>query len=754
MTKKSFHFLLWICLSVVFGVLGWLSFSIWNLESRRAEDLALTRQEETTRLALWRMDSLLATLWAEENSRPPQEYFYIMERGSELKSPLFQQSPDYARLYFQIDTEGKISSPQIQDPPSDTSTTPNTSDTTNSAGSPKEKSTLEDFQFLANSGITDLFPNKIKKNRDGRLCIVATPERKASTPFQKELSTTITNYFNQPKKEQDDDFSTPQQEAPPIPPKKDTASASIASKSIPGKKSQAAIDYDIRLNLNKVGNDDEQLKQAIQSSNSPFLEKKLPSKNLERSKKQPSKLLAGEIPSKKNPPSAKAKLRKASSLEKSKVKEEVAPPDASFKKEKIIIAEKEPEPLPAHYQPDAQLEEKSNSADLSLAEKSNSADRSLAEEIVQEPLPEKAGESSIAETSLAISSFSPRWIKGDLFLFRTVSNANQKYTQGIWIDWDEINKLLLPAITDLLPEARLFPLTGGEITEKNVTRVLAGLPVLIDPGAPSQSLMAKELSPLRLSLVAAWVFALAAAAGVAFLLIGIVRLSDRRATFVSAVTHELRTPLTTFNLYTEMLTEGLVPEKKLPSYFATLRQEARRLTHLVDNVLNFSRLEKSRPKRHPERITLLHLKTTLLRSLIPRLENAGLTLETNLLPQDEMFEISTDVTAVEQIMYNLADNSAKYAAEKGSTVHWSMEIKEKQLHLIFRDKGPGIPASLQKKLFRPFSRSAEEAAGKKPGVGLGLSLSREIARDLGGDLKWLPSATPGAVFLLILPLDS
>lgn len=732
MTKKSFHFLLWICLSVVFGILGWLSFSIWNLEARRAEDLALTRQEETTRLALWRMDSLLATLWAEENSRPPQEYFYIMERGSELKSPLFQQSPDYARLYFQIDTEGKFSSPQIQDTPSGDPYT------TNSTGSLKEKATLHDFQFLTDSGITHLLQKDIKKNEDGRLRVVATPENRPPAPPRKENSSSLKKPpFDQKQRERQADLSEAKQEAPQIAQKKDTAA--IASKSILGKKSQAAIDYDIRLNMNQPRNDEDQLKQAIQSRNSPFLGKKISPSNLERSRKQSSHLLASETPSKKSAPSATSKLRKAPSLEKTKVKEEEEPQQDSLKKDEIVIVKKEPEPLPA----DSLIEEKSDSADLSLAEES-----------IQEPLPEKTGESSIAETSLAISSFSPRWIQGDLFLLRTVSNANQKYIQGIWIDWDKINKLLLPAISDLLPEARLYPLTSEEITEKNVTRVLAGLPVLIDPGAPSQSLMAKELSPLRLSLVAAWVFALAAAAGVAFLLIGIVRLSERRATFVSAVTHELRTPLTTFNLYTEMLTEGLVPEKKLPSYFATLRQEARRLTHLVDNVLNFSRLEKSRPKRHPERITLLHLKNTLLRSLVPRLENAGMTLETHLSPENEMFEISTDMSAVEQIMYNLADNSAKYAAEKGSIVHWSMEIKEKHLYLTFRDKGPGIPASLQKKLFRPFSRSAEEAAGKKPGVGLGLSLSREIARDLGGDLKWLPSTSPGATFLLILPLDS
>ena len=75
-------------------------------------------------------------------------------------------------------------------------------------------------------------------------------------------------------------------------------------------------------------------------------------------------------------------------------------------------------------------------------------------------------------------------------------------------------------------------------------------------------------------------------------MIGLIRLSERRAVFVSAVTHELRTPLTTFNMYTEMLPSGLVPKGREMAYVDILKNEAGRLTHLVDNVLSYARVER------------------------------------------------------------------------------------------------------------------------------------------------------------------
>ena len=84
-------------------------------------------------------------------------------------------------------------------------------------------------------------------------------------------------------------------------------------------------------------------------------------------------------------------------------------------------------------------------------------------------------------------------------------------------------------------------------------------------------------------------------------MIGLIRLSERRAVFVSAVTHELRTPLTTFNMYTEMLSSGLVPKGREMAYVDILKNEAGRLTHLVDNVLSYARVEKNSVSLQPEK---------------------------------------------------------------------------------------------------------------------------------------------------------
>lgn len=114
--------------------------------------------------------------------------------------------------------------------------------------------------------------------------------------------------------------------------------------------------------------------------------------------------------------------------------------------------------------------------------------------------------------------------------------------------------------------------------------------------------------------------------------------------------------------------------------------------------------------------------------------------------------VMADMTAVEQIVYNLADNAAKYACFDGSILKVELAREKRFLVIRVEDEGKGISASLKGKLFRPFSRSAEEAAGKQPGVGLGLALPRELARSMGGDLC-LEESSHGCRFALRLPLS-
>jgi signal transduction histidine kinase len=110
-----------------------------------------------------------------------------------------------------------------------------------------------------------------------------------------------------------------------------------------------------------------------------------------------------------------------------------------------------------------------------------------------------------------------------------------------------------------------------------------------------------------------------------------------------------------------------------------------------------------------------------------------------------------DPSVVEQIVFNLVDNACKYACRADNRriiIHLSQD--DRGPRITVRDFGPGVAADVRRRLFQPFSKSAEQAAESAPGVGLGLALSRGLARQLGGELMLEPSSGPGAVFALSL----
>lgn len=122
---------------------------------------------------------------------------------------------------------------------------------------------------------------------------------------------------------------------------------------------------------------------------------------------------------------------------------------------------------------------------------------------------------------------------------------------------------------------------------------------------------------LTWTLTLIWSMVLLGAAGVIWLMLGTFRLEQRRGDFVSAVTHELRTPLTSFSLYTEMLEDGMVPEQKKPEYYANMQRECRRLEHLIENVLSYSRLQRNAIRRARDTLTCQELLNPLRKNRTP-----------------------------------------------------------------------------------------------------------------------------------------
>jgi len=381
----------------------------------------------------------------------------------------------------------------------------------------------------------------------------------------------------------------------------------------------------------------------------------------------------------------------------------------------------------------------------------NAAVSQNASQMVQlQQQPFAANSLEIPATDISGVLMTPLWIDGRLILARRITAEGKEYVQGCVLDWPVVKASLLERIADLLPDADLSSSSGASRVDES--RMLASLPVLLVLGKRSDG---DELaaSPIVISLAAAWACVALSAAAVAVLLWGVMRLSQRRAAFVSAVTHELRTPLTTFQMYAEMLAEGMVPDvEQQHRYLGTLRNEAIRLTHLVENVLAYARLERGRTAGRIELVELAELIDGVTARLCAHAEQAGMTLVVEGVEKHGATTVLANRSAVEQVLFNLVDNACKYAgAAADKRIHLGVGSHGRLAAISVGDHGPGLSAAVRRRLFRSFSKSAEEAAASAPGIGLGLALSRRLARDMGGDLRLDENAGSGARFILSLP---
>jgi signal transduction histidine kinase len=350
---------------------------------------------------------------------------------------------------------------------------------------------------------------------------------------------------------------------------------------------------------------------------------------------------------------------------------------------------------------------------------------------------------------LTTGVMAPLWVGDQLLLVRRVVADGKDSIQGAWLNWPPLREQLLANVRDLLPEAALEPADptdGGETAHR-----MAALPVTLETGELPLAYV-EVISPVRLSLLITWGSLALAALAVALLLRGVLALSERRAAFVSAVTHELRTPLTTFRMYAEMLAEGMVPdEADRRRYLQTLHTEADRLTHLVENVLAYARLERGGPAGRIGPVPVGELLERASERLADRAASAGFKVELSVPPEVVAASALADPGAVEQILFNLVDNACKYArTAEDRTLRLEASRANGQVLIRLRDSGPGVALRERKRLFQPFRKSASDAAHSAPGVGLGLALSRRLARDMGGDLAIEDQVPAGASFVLTL----
>ena len=369
-----------------------------------------------------------------------------------------------------------------------------------------------------------------------------------------------------------------------------------------------------------------------------------------------------------------------------------------------------------------------------------------------EPEPTVSGSPAQVET---VTSFVPVEDGGNLYILRQVHTSRGIYLQGALMNMDNLNRRLPGQVKMLLPHSRLATFNPSspppEETRQAGALPFANAPLIFLPGDTGAVPLQDHKKMLTWTLTLIWSMVLLGAAGVIWLMLGTFRLEQRRGDFVSAVTHELRTPLTSFSLYTEMLEDGMVPEQKKPEYYANMQRECRRLEHLIENVLSYSRLQRNAIRRARDTLTCQELFEPIAEKIERRLREADISFSFALAQPIRILPIHTDAVSVEQIMDNLTSNAIKYAKGENAKVQLTVQADRHNIVIRFRDNGPGISPKNRKLVFKPFRRTKDATNSRKPGVGLGLALARDTARSLGGDLKLEFGTLGGASFLLTIP---
>jgi signal transduction histidine kinase len=239
-----------------------------------------------------------------------------------------------------------------------------------------------------------------------------------------------------------------------------------------------------------------------------------------------------------------------------------------------------------------------------------------------------------------------------------------------------------------------------------------------------------------------------------------LQLNEMKSNFVSSVSHELRAPIASVRLMAENLERGKIHEpQRQNEYFRFIVQECRRLSSLIENVLDFSRIEQNRKQYDFEPTDLIALARQTVKLMEPYAAEKNVRLATADLPAAA--ELNADGRALQQALVNLIDNAIKHSPAN-ETVTVGIELKNSSpthalnsqpatLNLWVSDRGAGIPAGEHAKIFERFYRRGSELRRETQGVGIGLSIVKHIVEAHGGTISVQSEPGKGSRFTIELP---
>ena len=223
-----------------------------------------------------------------------------------------------------------------------------------------------------------------------------------------------------------------------------------------------------------------------------------------------------------------------------------------------------------------------------------------------------------------------------------------------------------------------------------------------------------------------------------------VKLAAKRQDFVSAITHELKTPLTAIKMYAELLQNSWVAsEDKRQKYYGQIASEADRLSRLIQNVLNLSKLDGNRWNVQLRMDRPKAILDDFVSTYSKNVEKQGFSLTVSSDTEADNISLMIDRDAIMQILMNLVDNSLKFSKNADyKMVNIELRIKDTDMYLAVRDYGPGIPQSEMKKVFQEFYRIENEMTRKTSGTGIGLSMVKKLC-SLSNMTIELENSNPG-----------
>jgi signal transduction histidine kinase len=388
-------------------------------------------------------------------------------------------------------------------------------------------------------------------------------------------------------------------------------------------------------------------------------------------------------------------------------------------------------------------------------------------------LPRPSAQEELAETvQIRIEPFVPLIVPGEstgsaesgiftgqVFLVRHIQIENKRFLQGFQLNEKKLTEEVQESALRFMRDGMSFDLSRAKNT---LVPADVAYTAILDFGFGESVLHLKEIDPARISkqikqlhnwyLSIITVVLLAVTLGLTSLWLNAraqLKLAQKKDDFLSAVSHELRTPLTSIRMYSEMLEKNWVKSKdKLAEYYRSMRQESERLSRLIENVLDFSRIQRKQKKYAFKLGDINNCIGNVVEMMTPYAQQNGFLIKQEFA---QLGQTTFDGDSVTQIVVNLLDNAVKYARSAADKTILIRTKRDRQFVVIeVEDHGPGIPHWQRKKVFEEFYRIGAESTRETTGTGLGLALVKKFAQAHNGFVEILTAKPTGAIFRVAL----